>query len=143
MRGKGKKNEDSRNAAPVCGASDCRIWRIFDDARKRWVHWKSGVTSLKLVNSRVHRHGREAGYPNGEDESHFDGHLKAVDGHLKAVEERLRDMSYLKKSGPWRAATNQGDFECCVLKAHPTDPRSKFLLETENSQPGVAQTDVL
>jgi hypothetical protein len=135
VKGKGKKNEDSRNAVPIYGASDYRIWRIFDDADKRWVRWTSSATGLKLVDSRVHRYGREVGYPNGEDETNFDG-------HLKAVEERLRNMSYLKKSGPWRI-TNQGNFECYVLKAHPTDPYSKFLLEIENSQPGMARIEIL
>jgi hypothetical protein len=107
---KGKKNE--RNAVPVCGADDCRIWRIFDDDNERWVRWTSSATGQRLVDSRVHRCGREAGYSNGEDESHFDT-------HLQAVEERLRNMSCLKRSGPWRT-TNMGNFECHALKAHPT-----------------------
>jgi hypothetical protein len=76
---KGKKNEDSRNAVPVCGASDHRIWRIFDAADERWVRSTSSATvgQKKLVDSRACRCGREAGYSNGEDDSHFDGHLKA------------------------------------------------------------------
>jgi hypothetical protein len=127
---KGKKNENARNAVPVCGASDCRIWRVFDDAGERWVRWTSSVTGQKRVDSRVHHCGREVGHSNGEDES-------SLDTHLKAVEERLlRNMSHLKKSGPWRM-TNHGNFECYELKAHPTDPHAKFLLEIENPWSGL------
>jgi hypothetical protein len=115
---KGKKN-DSRNAVPIYGASEYRIWRIFDAAEERWVRATGG--QKKLVDSRVHRYGREVGYSNGEDDSLFDI-------HLKAVEERLRNLTYLKKSGEWRI-TNQGNFECYVLKAHLDDPYSQFLLE--------------
>jgi hypothetical protein len=125
---KAKNEEDSRNAAPIYGASDYRIWRLFDVAHERWVRWTPNATGQKLVDSRVHRYGREAGYSNGEDESHFDS-------HLKAVEERLRNISYLKNSGPWRI-TNQGNFECYVLKAHATDPYAIFLLGIENPTPG-------
>jgi hypothetical protein len=133
---KGKKSEDSRNAVPICGASDHRIWCIFDAADERWVRSTSSATGdqKKLVDSRVHRYGCEVGYSNGEDDSHFDS-------HLKAVEERLRNMTYLKKSGKW-PITNQGNFECYVLNAHVTDPYSKFLLEIENPQPGAPRKDI-
>jgi hypothetical protein len=124
---KAKNKEDSRKTVPIYGASDYRIWRHFDVEHERWVRWTPNATGQKLVNSRVHLYGREVGYSNGEDESHFDS-------HLKAVEERLRNISYLKNSGPWRIS-NQGNFECYVLKAHATDPYAMFLLGIENPKP--------
>jgi hypothetical protein len=36
---KAKNEEDSRNAVPIYGARDYRIWCLFNVAHERWVHW--------------------------------------------------------------------------------------------------------
>ncbi len=95
---KAKNEEDSRNAAPIYGASDYRICRLFDVAHERWVCWTPNATGQKLVDSRVHRYGREAGYSNGEDESHFDSHLKAVEEQLRNIREQSENHPTTSKN---------------------------------------------
>jgi hypothetical protein len=57
----------------------------------------------KLVDSRVHRFGRDVGFTNSNTE-----HVE-VDNHLQEVPERLRHLPQCANLEPWRVK-HQGNF---------------------------------
>jgi hypothetical protein len=127
-----KKKE---KAKPIFGSAEFRIHRVLDKVTKRW---RASVTSdigvytgkaEKLVDSRVHRFGRDVGFIDSDTE-----HVE-LDNHLQKVQERLRHLPRCANSEPWRVE-NQGNFECYVLKAHPQAPYARFLERIQTPKPG-------
>jgi hypothetical protein len=93
---KKKSNEEKRNAVPVYGVEEYRIWRIYDAESKRWVPGTMGRRGKKEVDSRLHRFGREVGFCSLEMLG------SVLDDHLKAVEERIWHIIHMPKSAVWR-----------------------------------------
>jgi hypothetical protein len=101
-------------------------------------HWRASATSdtgvytgkaEKLVDSRVHRFGRDVGFIDSNTE-----HVE-LDNHLQKVQERLRHLPRCANSEPW-GVENQGNFQCYVLKAHLRAPYARFLERIQNPKPG-------
>ena len=77
-----KKKE---KAKPIFGSAEFRIHRVLDKVMKRW---RASVTSdigvytgkaEKLVDSRVHRFGRDVGFIDSDTEHvELDNHLQKV-----------------------------------------------------------------
>jgi hypothetical protein len=117
-------SENNGKAKPVYGASEFRIWRVYDVAMERWKpiggREQKKAGAQKGVDSRVHRFGRDVGFHTRENE------IIVGDSRLMGAQDRLRQMPYKKDSDPWRVEC-QGNFECFVLKAHPNSNYAKFL----------------
>jgi hypothetical protein len=121
-----KKKE---KAKPISGSAEFRIHRVLDKVTRRW---RASVTSNigvytgkaeELVDSRVHRFGRDVGFIDSNTE-----HIVELDNDLQKVQERLRHLPRCANSEPL-CVKNQGNFECCVLKAHPRKPIRKHHMQ--------------
>jgi hypothetical protein len=113
-----------KQAAPIFGSAEFRIWRVFDEEAKCWKRWSRGSKHKKETESHIHRFAREVGFS-----SMAEGELDDV---LKKVEERLRNIIHNLKSEV-RRVKNQGNFEVYILKTHPTDSYAQFSSEIENA----------
>jgi hypothetical protein len=121
-----------RKVTPIHGASEFRIWRVKDDEGK----WQpSPARSKGLIDSRVHRYGRERGFKR--EDSGVDDIEK--DARAKLVQAEMRSVPHNPLSHEQRIRM-QGDFECFVLKAHGDNPFASYMClkqleETDIKQP--------